>query len=293
MDFKAKLRKIIFGIDTPAGRTFDIVLILVIVGSLLVVMLDSVQSIHAKYESTLNGLEWFFTIIFTIEYFARVYSAKNPWNYIFSFYGIIDLLSTIPSYLALFFDGGETIMVLRVFRLMRVFRVFKLGHYVSGTEIIINSLYANRGKIISFLSMVLTVVIFIGSLMYIIEGPKNGFTSIPKSMYWAVETVTTVGFGDISPKTSVGQFLASLLMLIGYSIIAVPTGIVTSGILSKNAPNAQSDNTKNLPADSTNNKKELPAENEEDYTLKSCPRCHSDTKSSEDNYCWKCGASFK
>jgi voltage-gated potassium channel len=272
MDLKMKLRSIIFGIDTPAGKRYDVILILVIIGSLLVVMLDSVQRIHQEYGPELNDFEWFFTIIFTLEYIARVYSAKNPWKYIFSFYGVIDLLSTLPSYLALFFDGGQTIMVLRVFRLMRVFRVFKLGHYITGSQVLINSLYANRGKIIAFLTMVLIIVIFIGSLMYIIEGPKNGFTSIPKSMYWAIVTVTTVGFGDISPKTGLGQFLASILMLIGYSIIAVPTGIVSSSVLYKNDVD------------------KLKVVDDAVTDLKNCERCKTAANSNEDNYCWKCGA---
>lgn len=274
MDNKSRLRNIIFGYDTPAGRAFDIVLIIAIIGSLVVVMLDSVQSIHQKYEGILNGFEWFFTIIFTFEYIARVYSAKNPWQYIFSFYGIIDLLSTIPSYLSLFIPGGETILILRVFRLIRIFRIFKLGHYVKGSQIIVTALYENRGKIISFLTIVLIIVIFIGSLMYIVEGEENGFTSIPRSMYWAIVTVTTVGFGDISPQTNFGQLLASLLMLIGYSIIAVPTGIVSSGIL----------RPKNV-------------KSEEDESLirsnKVCSRCQSYAYSTEDNYCWKCGASIE
>jgi len=270
MDIKAKLREIIFGYDTPAGKMFDVILIFAIIGSLIVVMLDSVANIHQNFEVGLNALEWFFTVIFTIEYIARIYSSDKPLKYIFSFYGMIDLLSTIPSYLAIFIPGSETILILRVFRLMRVFRIFKLGHYVTGSQILVNSLYENRGKIISFLTVVLIVVIFIGSLMYIIEGPENGFNSIPRSMYWAIVTVTTVGFGDISPQTSFGQFLASLLMLIGYSIIAVPTGIVSSGFL-RTKIDANNPNSNN-PEHST-----------------TCPRCQSKVKSSRDNYCWKCG----
>lgn len=270
MNLKLKLREIIFGYDSPAGKLFDVVLILAILGSLGVVMLDSVSAIHQKYEHTLNALEWFFTIIFTIEYIARVYSSEKPLSYVFSFYGVIDLLSTIPSYLAFFIPGSETILILRVFRLMRVFRIFKLGHYVKGSQILVNSLYENRGKIISFLVVVLIVVIFIGSLMYIIEGPEHGFNSIPRSMYWAIVTVTTVGFGDISPQTPVGQFLASLLMLTGYSIIAVPTGIVSSGILKpKFVKEKKSDEDKKPPA--------------------KCPICQSKVKAKKDNYCWKCG----
>lgn len=270
MDIKAKLREIIFGYDTPAGKTFDVVLIFAIIGSLIVVMLDSVSHIHQDYETSLKSLEWFFTIIFTIEYIARIYSSDKPLSYIFSFYGMIDLLSTIPSYLAIFIPGSETILILRVFRLMRVFRIFKLGHYVKGSQILVNSLYENRGKIISFLTIVLIVVIFIGSLMYIIEGPENGFNSIPRSMYWAIVTVTTVGFGDISPQTSFGQFLASLLMLIGYSIIAVPTGIVSSGFIKTKIAASKEDISKKA-------------------SVSACPRCKSKVKLDRDNYCRKCG----
>lgn len=268
MDLKAKLREIIFGYHTKTGKLFDIILIFAILGSLVIVMLDSVAHIHQEFDHTLNALEWFFTIIFTIEYIARVYSAEKPWAYIFSFYGIIDLLSTIPSYLAIIIPGSETILILRVFRLMRIFRIFKLGHYVKGSQILVTSLYENRGKIISFLVVVLIVVIFIGSLMYIIEGPEHGFNSIPRSMYWAIVTVTTVGFGDISPETSVGQFLASLLMLTGYAIIAVPTGIVSSGILRPKFVK----------------EKKTPAEKQA-----RCPQCQSKINVKKDNYCKKCG----
>lgn len=270
MDIKSKLRRIIFEFDTPGGKLFDIILIFAILGSLIVVMLDSVSNIHLKYEDQLQGIEWFFTFIFTIEYIARVYSSEKPWQYIFSFYGIIDLLSTLPTYLAFFIPGGETLLILRVFRLMRIFRILKLGHYVQGSQILLASLLENRGKIIAFLSTVLTVVIFIGTLMYIIEGSENGFTSIPRSIYWAIVTVTTVGFGDISPQTNVGQFLASLLMLIGYSIIAVPTGIVSSGLMRKN--NSQDTH-----------------HDEADLKEKACPRCSSIPYTSVANYCWKCG----
>lgn len=270
MDIKSKLRRIIFEFDTPAGKLFDIILIFAIIGSLVVVMLDSVSNIHLKYEDLLKTIEWFFTIIFTFEYIARVYSSEKPFKYILSFYGVIDLLSTLPTYLAFFIPGGETLLILRVFRLMRIFRILKLGHYVRGSQILIASLLENRGKIIAFLSTVLTVVIFIGTLMYIIEGSENGFTSIPRSIYWAIVTVTTVGFGDISPQTNVGQFLASVLMLIGYSIIAVPTGIVSSGLMRKNDSHHRPHNDTNL--------------NE-----KICPRCSSIPHSADSNYCWKCG----
>lgn len=274
MTFKKKLRKIIFGIDTPAGRLFDILLIFAIIGSVLVVMLDSVMGIHTNYGNVLISIEWFFTFLFTIEYFARIYSSKKPVKYITSFYGLIDLLSTIPTYLAFFIPGGQTLLILRVLRLMRVFRIFKLGHYVKGSEFLLTSLKENRGKIISFLFVVLTVVVIIGSLMYIIEGSENGFTSIPRSIYWAIVTVTTVGFGDISPQTPLGQFLASMLMLIGYSIIAVPTGIISSGMIASR---------KSLKKDAK--KKVNP--------IIKCTRCQSELHSINDIYCWKCGQSIE
>lgn len=270
MDLKSKLRTIIFGFDTRAGKLFDVVLIIAILCSLLAVMLDSVQHIHQNYGHVLRTSEWVFTIIFTLEYIARVYSAKKPLKYIFSFYGIVDLLSTIPTYLTLFIDGGETLLMLRTFRLMRIFRIFKLGHYVRGSEILVRAVLDNRGKIIAFLTAILTAVIIIGTLMYIIEGSENGFTSIPRSIYWAIVTVTTVGFGDISPQTTTGQFLASVLMLIGYSIIAVPTGIVSSELLK-----------------SKSSKK--PKSFKKSMKSKKCPQCHSELYSSIDNYCWKCG----
>ncbi len=274
MSIKLKLRQIIFGIDTPAGRLFDIILIFAIFGSVTVVMLDSVKDIHQRFGPSLISLEWFFTFLFTLEYFARIYAAKKPLKYITSFYGIIDLFSTIPTYLAFFIPGGETLLMLRVFRLIRIFRIFKLGHYVKGSDFLVKSLIANRGKIIAFLLSVLTVVMIIGSLMYIIEGYENGFTSIPRSIYWAIVTVTTVGFGDISPQTSLGQFFASMLMLIGYSIIAVPTGIIGSGMMKKS-------------------KKSKNKTNKDTLSTKKCSRCLTDLHGEDDNYCWKCGEVVK
>lgn len=274
MTFKKKLRKIIFGIDTPAGRLFDILLIYAIIASVLIVMLDSVKNIHQNYGDLLISMEWFFTFLFTIEYFARIYSSKNSVKYITSFYGVIDLLSTIPTYLAFFIPGGQTLLILRVLRLMRVFRIFKLGHYVKGSEFLLSSVKDNRGKIISFLFTVLSVVVIIGSLMYIIEGSENGFTSIPRSIYWAIVTVTTVGFGDISPQTPLGQFLASMLMLIGYSIIAVPTGIISSGMIASKKASKKETKKKVTP-------------------LLKCTRCKTELHSDNDIYCWKCGQSVE
>ena len=191
---REKLRRLIFGVDTPAGRTFDIILLYAILLSVTVVMLESVKHIRVKYESILYGIEWGFTILFSIEYIARVYSAKNRWQYIFSFYGIIDLISTIPSYIGLFVVGTKPFIFLRAFRLLRVFRIFNLPQYIKGSHSLIEGLKASKGKIVVFMIVVLTMVMIIGGLMYIIEGEHNGFTSIPRSIYWAIVTITTVGY---------------------------------------------------------------------------------------------------
>ncbi|RLD24474.1 MAG: ion transporter [Bacteroidetes bacterium] len=261
---RKKLRKIIFGVGTPAGRKFDIILLYAILLSVTVVMLESVKHIRVKYESILYGIEWVFTILFSIEYIARVYSAKNRWKYIFSFYGIIDLISTIPSYIGLFVVGTKPFIFLRAFRLLRVFRIFNLPQYIKGSKSLIAGLKASKGKIVVFMIVVLTMVMIIGGLMYIIEGEHNGFTSIPRSIYWAIVTITTVGYGDISPKTEFGQLLASFLMLVGYAIIAVPSGIVTASVLTLK-------------------------DKGEKKSRFICPRCQTSIKQKDANYCHKCG----
>lgn len=225
---KRKLHTIIFEADTKAGKAFDIALLAAILLSVLVVMLESVKSFNAHYSFQLDTLEWVFTILFTIEYALRIYAIKNPYKYIFSFYGIIDLLSIIPTYLSVFFGGAESFVVIRSFRLLRVFRVLKLTRYVGESNELMRALIASKRKILVFLFAVLAVTIIMGTAMYVIEGGENGFSSIPHSIYWAIVTLTTVGYGDISPGTWLGQFMASVLMILGYGIIAVPTGIVTS-----------------------------------------------------------------
>ena len=225
---RKKLYEIIFEADTKAGKAFDIILLLAIMLSIFLVMLNSVESLHQKYYSFFHYAEWFFTIIFTIEYLLRVYVVDKPLKYIFSFYGIIDFLAVLPSYLALFLAGTGFMTVVRVFRLMRVFRVLKLARYVKAGNMLSTALKNSMGKIIVFLEVVVTIVVLMGSVMYMVEGPENGFDSIPKSIYWAIVTITTVGYGDIAPQTVVGQAIASLLMIVGYSIIAVPTGIISS-----------------------------------------------------------------
>ena len=222
------LYRIIFESDTRGGRAFDIVLFFAIILSVLAVMLDSVQAIHAVHGGLLLGVEWFFTGLFILEYLARLLVVRRPLSYAFSVLGIIDFLSIVPTLVALGFAGSRYLLVIRTLRLLRVFRIFKLGRFVGEGEFIVTALQASRFKIFVFLSAVFTLAVVAGALMYVVEGGQNGFTSIPKSIYWAIVTVTTVGYGDISPHTIPGQTLASLLMILGYAIIAVPTGIVSA-----------------------------------------------------------------
>jgi voltage-gated potassium channel len=229
-NWRNTLYTIIFEADTPAGKLFDEVLILSILLSIIVVMLDSVSSFAAIYGDLFYTLEWIFTILFTVEYFLRLICVGRPIRYATSFFGIIDLLAILPTYLGLLLPGGRYLVVIRGLRLLRVFRVLKLAQYMGEADLLIRALRASRRKITLFLFTVLTLVVILGSLMYVIEGAESGFTSIPRSIYWAIITLTTVGYGDIVPETNLGQALASVIMIIGYSIIAVPTGIVTSEI---------------------------------------------------------------
>ena len=229
-NWRNTLYTIIFEADTPAGKLFDEILILSILLSIIVVMLDSVSSIAAVYGGLFNSLEWIFTILFTVEYLLRLICVGRPLKYATSFFGIIDLMAILPTYLSLLLPGGRYLVVIRSLRLLRVFRVLKLVQYLGEADFLIRALRASRRKIILFQFTVLTLVVILGSLMYVIEGAESGFTSIPRSIYWAIITLTTVGYGDIVPETNLGQALASFIMIIGYSIIAVPTGIVTSEI---------------------------------------------------------------
>jgi len=225
--WRDKLFAIIFEAETPAGKWFDILLILSILASVFAVMLDSVSSIRMHHGVFLTSVEWFFTIVFTIEYVLRLFCVGRPMLYATSFFGIIDLMAIIPTYVSLFIPGSEYLLVVRILRILRIFRVLKLVQYMGEALILMKALRASSRKIIVFLFTVLTLVIILGSLMYLIEGAQNGFTSIPRSIYWAIVTLTTVGYGDISPQTNIGQMLAAGIMILGYSIIAVPTGIVT------------------------------------------------------------------
>ena len=226
--YKDKLYEIIFESDTPAGKGFDILLIISILLSVIVVMIDSVQYYNLLYGKTLYLLEWFFTILFTLEYFLRIYCIGKPTMYIRSFFGIIDLLSIIPTYISLFLPASRYLSVIRILRVLRIFRILKLILYIGEANLLMEAITASRRKIIVFLFSLLTLTAILGSLMYLIEGEKNGFTSIPRSIYWAIVTITTVGYGDISPKTELGQVLASLAMILGYATIAVPTGIISA-----------------------------------------------------------------
>jgi voltage-gated potassium channel len=226
-DWREKLYIVIFESGTPQGKAFDVALLWLILLSVLAVILESIPTIEDQYERMLYAAEWAFTVAFTAEYILRVLCVRNRWRYISSPLGLIDLLAVLPTYLGLFFAGFQYFLVIRVLRLLRVFRILKLGRYVGEARLLTDALRASRFKITVFLSTVLTLVVVIGTLMYLVEGPANGFTSIPVAMYWTIVTLTTVGFGDITPATIPGRLLASLVMIMGYGIIAVPTGIVT------------------------------------------------------------------
>ncbi len=227
--FKEKVHEVIFEADTKAGKWFDIILLILIVASVLVVALETVESLAVDYGMLFLWLEWIFTIFFTIEYVLRIYAVRNPSKYIFSFYGIVDLLAILPLYLSLFFVASKHLIIIRVMRLLRVFRIFKLGSFLQHGNVIVNSLKASRAKITVFMYFVLLAVIVFGAVMYMVEGGSNdGFDSIPRSIYWAIVTLTTVGYGDISPITPLGQFIAACIMILGYAVIAVPTGIISA-----------------------------------------------------------------
>lgn len=260
--FKKKLYEIIFEADTKEGKLFDVSLLIVIVISVALVVLESVPSIRDNYHQFLKISEWIITIIFTLEYILRVIIVKKPFRYIFSFYGIIDFLSVIPTYLGLFVIGSHSLVVIRILRLLRVFRILKLTRYTQASRSLARALWASREKISVFIFFVIILVIVVGTIMYIIEGEEHGFTSIPRGIYWAIVTLTTVGYGDISPETSMGQFLASIVMIMGYAIIAVPTGIVTAEIINPSSK-------KNTQV---------------------CTECLHHTHDDDAEYCKKCGA---
>jgi voltage-gated potassium channel len=221
------LHEVIFEAETFGGRAFDIALIWCIILSVSAVVLESVSSIRSKYGTILYQLEWFFTVLFSLEYILRLISVKRPLRYAFSFFGLVDLLAVIPTYLSVFFPGSQYLLTVRILRLLRVFRVLKLTEYVAEASVITSALRASRRKISVFLLAVFSMMVIVGSSIYFIEGEEHGFTDIPTSIYWAIVTMTTVGYGDLSPQTAAGKTLASIVMIMGYGIIAVPTGIVT------------------------------------------------------------------
>ena len=263
--WKNKLHEIIYEADTPSGKLFDVVLLIFILLSIVLVMLESVDYIGNKYYGILNILEWIITILFTFEYIARIICVKKPKAYIFSFYGIIDFLSTIPKYLSLFFVGTHSLVAIRALRLLRVFRILKLTRYIGESTNFGMALKRSRVKVAVFLSFVLVLCIILGTVMYLIEGDKDsGFSSIPRSVYWAIVTLTTVGYGDIAPVSALGQSIASLIMILGYGIIAIPTGIVTSE-MTKSERN-------NIPKNT-----------------QSCTNCMESYHTDDAQFCHKCG----
>lgn len=227
-NLKERLNVVIFEADTPAGKLFDVLLFIAILTSVGLTMLSSVRAIRDTHGTLLFSLNAAFTAAFTIEYILRLYCAEHPVRYARSFFGVVDLLAVVPFYIGLFIPGTRFLDVIKVLRMLRIFRVLKMAQYVGEADLLMNALMASRRKIGIFVVVVLTIVVILGSLMYVIEGEANGFTSIPRSVYWAIVTLTTVGYGDISPQTNIGQSLAAVIMIIGYSIIAVPTGIITA-----------------------------------------------------------------
>ncbi|MBK8580551.1 MAG: ion transporter [Flavobacteriales bacterium] len=257
---RKRLYRIVFGTTTPAGKLFDVLLLWAILISVLLVMLESVPAIKAKYGTALYVSELVFTGIFTVEYFLRLWIVQRPRHYAFSFFGIVDLLSILPTFLSLVIGGAHSLMVIRVLRLVRVFRVLKLARFITEAGMLGRALVASRRKIMVFLLAVLTIVVIFGTIMYLVESPESGFTSIPRSVYWTIVTLTTVGYGDIAPQTTLGQMIASMIMILGYAIIAVPTGIVGVELAKGSNPG------------------------------KECMTCHATGHLGDARYCRRCGA---
>lgn len=261
--WRARLHEILYEADTTAGKIFNISLLIVIIASIIFVMLESVEEIDTKFHGFLNAAEWVITILFSLEYIARVLAVKNPRSYIFSFFGIIDLLSTIPKYLSFLLVGSQSLVALRALRLLRVFRILKLARYIGESTNLIRALKLSRAKISVFILFVLILCVILGTIMYLVEsGQDSGFTSIPRSVYWAIVTLTTVGYGDIAPSTALGQFISSFIMLMGYAIIAVPTGIVTAELTRKKSVQTNT---------------------------QSCPYCLASKHRNNAIFCYRCG----
>lgn len=265
-NFKQKIHEIVFEADTKFGKAFDVVLLVIICLSIILVMIASVDSYNEKYGHILLILEWSLTVLFTFEYFLRIWLVKRPSAYIFSFFGIVDFLSIVPAYLGIFFTGPSGFVIIRMLRLMRVFRIFKLGRFIGEGNQILVALKASRAKITVFITAVLVLATILGTIMYLIEGSENNFDNIPKSIYWAIVTLTTVGYGDISPHTPVGQAIASVVMILGYGIIAVPTGIVTNELMK--------------------------TETNTILNTQSCMTCGHDSHDNDARFCKKCGSNL-
>ncbi|SDB43343.1 voltage-gated potassium channel [Flavobacteriaceae bacterium MAR_2010_188] len=279
-NWKYKLHQIIYEADTPAGKLFDVVLLVTIIASIILVMLESVNEIDREYHELINISEWTITILFSIEYVLRIITVNKPIKYITSFYGVIDLLSTIPKYLSFFFTGTHAFAALRALRLLRVFRVLKLARYMGASNHLVSAIKASRAKISVFLFAVIIVAIIMGTVMYMVEGEENGFSNIPKSVYWCIVTLTTVGFGDIAPQTPLGQFLATIIMILGYGIIAVPTGIVSAEYT-------------NMSKDKDASGKARPTEPQVQLNSQSCSNCLADNHKDGAEFCYRCGYRLK
>ena len=262
--WRHRLHEVIFEADTFGGKAFDLMLIVCIALSIVVVMLDSIQALHEQYGSLLYVAEWVFTFLFTIEYALRLLCVGRPLRYAFSFYGIVDFLSIIPTYLSIFVPGTQYLLVIRSLRVLRIFRIFKLAQYIGEARQLTRALHSSRRKIMIFYFTVIHIVVIVGAMMYLIEGRESGFTSIPRSIYWAIVTITTVGYGDIAPQTNVGQAVAAFLMITGYAILAVPTGIVTAEWAMQN--------------------------NQRIISTQSCPQCSSEGHDVDAKFCKDCGA---
>ncbi len=268
--WKIRLHEMIYEADTPVGKLFDIILFVTIIASIILVMLESVKAFDAKYHNFLNISEWVITILFTLEYIARMITVKKPYKYVMSFYGVIDFLATIPKYVSLIFGGVHALAALRALRLLRIFRILKLARYLGASNTLVKALKASRVKISVFLFAVIIVAIILGTIMYLVEGDEAGFTSIPTSVYWCIVTLTTVGYGDISPITPLGQLIASLIMILGYGIIAVPTGIVSAEYTSQSKSKRETE--KYIPLNS-----------------QSCVNCMTEKHRDDAKFCYKCG----
>ncbi len=262
--WRQRLHEVIFEADTAGGKAFDLMLIVCIALSIIVVMLDSIQELHDQHGSLLYLAEWVFTLLFTAEYLLRLLSVGRPLRYALSFYGIVDFLSIVPTYLSIFVPGTQYLLVIRSLRVLRIFRIFKLSQYVGEARQLTRALHSSRRKIMIFYFTVIHIVVIVGAMMYLIEGRENGFTSIPRSIYWAIVTITTVGYGDIAPQTNVGQAVAAFLMITGYAILAVPTGIVTAEWAMQNRQRI--------------------------ISTQSCPQCSSEGHDADAKFCKHCGA---